>query len=230
MTRVPFALLVSSALAVSACSSSSTSPDGLPCAGTPTVSDGTQTYDTVRIGTQCWMQQNLNVGTMVPSSQTQVPANVEKYCYDDDADSCHVWGGLYQWAMAMNGSTTEGARGICPAGWHVPTLTEWQTLASYVGGATVAGQALKASGTSLWLDGNVGTDAYNFSLLPAGACFGSSFLALTADAVVWTSHPITTPPSDNNATARYTLYDQSLLVEDDNLRTFAFSVRCLQDG
>jgi uncharacterized protein (TIGR02145 family) len=230
MTRVPFALLVSSALAVSACSSSSTSPDGLPCAGTPTVSDGTQTYDTVRIGTQCWMQQNLNVGTMVPSSQTQVPANVEKYCYDDDADNCHVWGGLYQWAMAMNGSTTEGARGICPAGWHVPTLTEWQTLAFYVGGATVAGQALKASGTSLWLDGNVGTDAYNFSLLPAGARFGSSFLGLTADAVVWTSHPITTPPSDNNATARYTLYDQSLLVEDDNLRTFAFSVRCLQDG
>jgi hypothetical protein len=47
--------------------------------------------------------------------------------------------------------------------------------------------------------------------------------------VVWTSHAITTPPSENDASARYTLYDQSLLVEDDNLRTFGFSVRCLRN-
>ena len=76
MTRLPFALLVASALAVSACSSSSSSPDGLPCVGTPTVSDGTYIYDTLRIGTQCWMRQNLNSGTMVPSTQAQVRAIV----------------------------------------------------------------------------------------------------------------------------------------------------------
>ena len=58
----------------------------------------------------------------------------------------------------------------------------------------------------------------------------SGFSGLTATTVVWTSHPITTPPSENNASARYTSYDQSLLVEDDNLRAFGFSVRCLKDG
>lgn len=49
-------------------------------------------------------------------------------CYNKDANKCVTHGKLYQWSAAMAGSTTEGAQGICPTGWHIPTSAEFITL------------------------------------------------------------------------------------------------------
>ena len=102
---------------------------GQPCPGTPTVLYEGQTYHTVLIGNQCWLSENLNVGTMVEGTIEQSNnETIEKYCYDNDPSNCTLYGGLYQWKEAMQYSTTEGAQGICPVGWHVPTDGELKIL------------------------------------------------------------------------------------------------------
>jgi uncharacterized protein (TIGR02145 family) len=124
-----------------------------------------QTYFKVKIGAQTWMAQNLNyAGT---SSQIGL-------CYNDETENCNIYGRIYDWATAMNvledynnirlNASSGQHKGICPDGWHLPTLTEWDTLISFVGDN--AGKKLKAR-SSEWGD-NYGTDIYGFGALPGG--------------------------------------------------------------
>ncbi|MCX6792877.1 MAG: hypothetical protein NTY12_02530 [Candidatus Falkowbacteria bacterium] len=110
--------------------------------------DGNQ-YDTVEIGGQCWMKQNLNAGTMVTSVNTGSNHSnqtndslVEKYCYSNLSASCVTYGGLYEWqeAMALPASCVNTDcssqiqtphQGICPSGWHIPTDAEFNILEQY---------------------------------------------------------------------------------------------------
>ena len=90
-------------------------------------------YTTVLIGDQCWMAENMNVGTLTAGANNQGSscpsvAEIEKYCYSDNEANCATYGGLYQWDQAMCGSTTAGAQGLCPVGWHIPTHDELTTL------------------------------------------------------------------------------------------------------
>jgi len=89
-----------------------------------------KSYATVLIGSQCWMQQNLNVGTMVSygGNQGVSTTSIQKYCYGNGETNCTTYGGFYQWDQAMGGSVTAGTRGICPSGWHFPTHYEWTQL------------------------------------------------------------------------------------------------------
>lgn len=96
-----------------------------------------QNYNTVQIGTQCWFKENLNIGTMIDGLNEQgtdcfLPTEIEKYCYSNDEANCTSDGALYQWDQAMCGSTTAGAQGICPDGWHIPTHDEFTDLARQV--------------------------------------------------------------------------------------------------
>jgi uncharacterized protein (TIGR02145 family) len=135
-----------------------------PCRETPTVTYVGKTYGTVQIGNQCWLKENLDVGTMVNSLQNQTNNSIiEKYCYNNDPTNCNAYGGLYQWDEAMLYSTTEGARGICPTGWHIPTLAEFQTLETTVNND---GNALKAMGQGT--GAGAGTNTSGFSALLAG--------------------------------------------------------------
>ena len=136
-----------------------------------------QVYKTVEIGSQTWMAENLNYDYNYGTAHS--------YCY---ADSCSKYGRLYTWSATVDSAavfSTAGkgcgchasrspsggiVRGVCPVGWHVPSLSEFQTLISYVGGYRVAGANLKS--TSGWKSnskyvGN-GSDSYGFSALPAG--------------------------------------------------------------
>lgn len=115
-----------------------------------------QVYPTVQIGNQCWMAKNLNYGTYaesIPNSTTQhtdVSNNgvVEKYAFDNDVNNFNAYGGLYDWNEMMNYSNVEGSAGICPSGWHIPTIDEIYELVDMVGGWNTAGQALKIGGSS----------------------------------------------------------------------------------
>lgn len=84
-------------------------------------------YPTVKIGTQTWMQQNLRV-TVAPDG-----SSVTAYVYNNDEENAKTYGRLYTWNTAMNGSTEEGAQGLCPAGWHIPSDNEWKILEIYLG-------------------------------------------------------------------------------------------------
>ena len=76
---------------------------GNPCPGTPTVTDADgNVYNTVQIGGQCWMRENLRVGTQI-NGNTEMTNNsiIEKYCYDDDPENCEAFGGMYQWRLVQ---------------------------------------------------------------------------------------------------------------------------------
>ncbi len=126
-----------------------------PCPNAPTMTDADgNIYPTVQIGNQCWMGKNLNVGRFVTSvkgledhSDMKDNGIIEKYCFSNNPDSCKLYGGLYDWNEAMGYVTTEGARGICPEGWHIPTYEDWNILdENFV--FNVAGHALKIGGIS----------------------------------------------------------------------------------
>ncbi len=111
------------------------STDSFAC-GVSTVSDADgNVYNTVAIGSQCWMKQNIRVGKRIDVSTAQMDNKIiEKYCYSDKDTSCtdnhpnQPDGGLYQWNEAMQYSTKLGAQGICPTGWHIPTDTQFTTM------------------------------------------------------------------------------------------------------
>lgn len=95
------------------------------------------TYPALQIGEQVWMGSNL-LTTHGPDGSP-----LESYCYEDLEENCQVYGRLYTMAAALGGQQGEGAQGICPDGWHVPSMDEWKVLIDHLGGQASAGRALK---------------------------------------------------------------------------------------
>jgi len=139
---------------------------GKPC-GELTVKYAEKTYHTVQIGDQCWLKENLDAGTMIKSEKAEDNQAdnkiIEKYCYNNDPANCETYGGLYQWNEAMQYITDTvrnvGVQGICPAGWHIPTYSEFEALMEAVGRS---GDALKAVAQE------TGKKTSGFSALNAG--------------------------------------------------------------
>jgi uncharacterized protein (TIGR02145 family) len=106
-------------------------------------------YSSIRIGTQTWLAQNLNVGSYTDTSYNQLNNKIfEKYCYNNDYSKCDEGGGLYTWSEMMEYTPSDNysigtTQGVCPVGWHIPTYKEWETILDYYGGASVAGDSLK---------------------------------------------------------------------------------------
>ena len=199
--------------------------------GTMTDSRDSRIYKTVKIGTQTWMAENLNYADS--AAMTNLRGNSR--CYNNRADNCAKYGRLYTWTAAMNiaSSYLEGLttavisapqQGVCPAGWHIPMNVEWMTLENAVGGSDTAGIKLKS--TSGWnYDGN-GTDAYGFSILPAGfRDDGGNFYDVGNCAYFWTA-------TEDYTRIAYNLHlnfsDAGIYVKGSD-KAGAFSVRCVQD-
>jgi len=116
-------------------------------------------YGVVMIGTQIWMAENLNTGNKIPHNTNQRNNGIpEKYYANDDEELGKNYGGLYQWGESMKYQPSDAGiigttQGICPAGWHIPTINEFDSLRI----GHVAG--------NLWADRGNET---GFSALPAG--------------------------------------------------------------
>ncbi len=98
--------------------------------GTVTDIDG-NVYQTVIIGNQEWMAENLRVFRDANGN------SITRYCYNNNTTNCNLYGGLYIWHTVMNGqssssSNPSGVQGICPTGWYVPSDAEWTELVNYV--------------------------------------------------------------------------------------------------
>jgi hypothetical protein len=188
-----------------------------PCPGTPTVTYAGKIYNTVQIGSQCWLKENLNVGTRISGSTEQTNNSIiEKYCYNNDTANCTLYGGLYQWAEAVqykNGANntaltnpplTGNVQGICPTGWHLPTNAEYATLSSSVIG-----------------DGN----SFGFSALLSGYSYGGTFYQLGSNAYFWSS-------TEEDAADTYYMYmssDGSSIGQGYQSKVDGFSVHCVKD-
>ena len=119
-------------------------------------------YKTALIGNQCWLQDNLNVGTMIASSSSASSNNdiIEKYCLDDKSVNCDIYGGLYTWAEAVKSS--EGAsinynkRGICPPGFRVALNSDWMILENYLNASSSPCRTASASSDGWKCDEGIG--------------------------------------------------------------------------
>ena len=155
-----------------------------------------QVYRTVKIGNQTWMAENLNYADSVKTPSLKG----NQWCYGNNTDNCAKYGRLYTWSAAMDSAKsgcgydmyctlyeTLPIQGICPVGWHVPSISEWDTLFNAVGGSGVAGKMFMSKED--WNSNYSFEDKYGFSILPAGYSYrGESFDYLNSYAYFWEAH------------------------------------------
>jgi uncharacterized protein (TIGR02145 family) len=188
------------------------------------------TYNTVKIGNQWWMAENLKVthyrnGDLMPN----VAGNAEwqnlstgAYCtYDNTMMHAHSYGMLYNW-YAVNDS-----RNIAPEGWHVPNDSEWQTLIDFLGGSSVAGGTMKESGTAHWENPNKdATNGCGFTALPGGVRYSyGKFFNIGTSGSWWSC-------TEYNATYAWEwsiTYNSADVCRYNTDKRDGYSVRCLRD-
>jgi uncharacterized protein (TIGR02145 family) len=188
----------------------------------PTVNYEGKVYNTVVIGNQCWLKENLDVGVMIQGNQNQTNNGViEKYCYGNNANNCNQYGGLYQWSEAMQYADTAGARGICPEGWHIPTREEFETLTSFI---DCDGNALKAIGQGI--GGGAGTNTSGFSAMMGGRRYSvGTFGSSGSLSVFWTS----TAFSEFYGIYLHLYSTGKNVGLPDLARGYGYSIRCIKD-
>ena len=193
-----------------------------------TIQYGGESYGTVLLGTQCWMNKNLNIGRLIAFGLDQTNSGViEKYCYNNSEGYCTIYGGLYQWDEVMQFVTTEGARGICPDGWHIPSDAEWRLLTDYLGGESVAGGKLKETGLAHWCDPNTGaTNSSGFTARGAGYMDRyQGFGEIKCNGYFWSS-----TQNDTSFAWERSVYHQVVDISRFvAVKIDGFSVRCIQN-
>jgi len=198
-----------------------------------------QTYTTIQIGTQCWMAENLNIGTMINGNGDQIDNGIiEKYCYNNEIDSCNKYGGFYQWNEMMQYSTVPGIQGICPDGWHIPTDDEWKYLEGVVDSLYPVGDPIwnttewrgynigkNLKSTSGWANNGNGTDLFGFNALASGyRQWSGNFVYATAESHFYTS----TEYNLSNAVWRYLSWARDDINRHTNTKVWALSIRCIK--
>ena len=207
-----------------------------------------QVYKVVKIDvpdtnySQVWMAENLNYADSVKTPSLKG----RNWCYNNDEKNCKVSGRYYTWAAAIDSvalandskepldcgygkkcGLDRAVQGICPEGWHLPTLREWSLLCEAIGDYRTCGEPLKAltgwnyAGTP----NNNGTDLYGFAALPTGRRISAtSWEKVGSDVYYWSS----TEQDDDRG--RYfninNIYTQTYTYQ--NSKYYGQSVRCVK--
>ena len=214
------------------------SAPGQPCSSSPTVKDiDGNTYNTVQIGGQCWTKENLKVtkysdGSTIPldnsggtagngSGQTWSTLKTgARTVYGHDNNNLSTYGYLYNWYAASD------SRNICPSGWHLPSDEELTTLTTYLGGSTVAGGKLKATGTTYWSNNAGASNTSGFTALGSGfRSAGSEFSNIKTGTFFWSS----SSKSTVNAWQLFLTDNDNLTRRDSSRNENGFSIRCVKD-
>jgi uncharacterized protein (TIGR02145 family) len=187
--------------------------DDTECGDPLTDIDG-NTYSTVDIGSQCWMAENLN------TTRNADGGSVARWCCD-----CDTYGGMYQWSVAMNGSETDGAQGICPTGWHVPSDADWFDLENYIDPSLTdpdyIGWSSTTIGYQLYLGGS-----YGFDWTTGGFSYGGDSCSYDYDRILyWSSSDY----SSTDAVSRLFNTAESGSNRDFRGKIYGYYVRCLKD-
>ena len=190
-------------------------------------------YDTINIGTQTWMKENLKTtkykdGTAIPIVKDNTAwynLTTPGYCWYDNNETSYknTYGALYNWYAVNTGI-------LCPTGWHVPSETEWDTLVNYLGGRNIAGGKLKESGTAHWTSSNINvTNESGFTALPGGLRETNGQFNNNGTYGYWwssTVHP-SFPPSGGALTMWIQL--SNFLEMPGYNSKYGFSIRCIKD-
>ncbi len=165
-----------------------------------------QTYPFKQIGSQIWMTKNLNYDV------------TGSWCYDNNAGNCSFYGRLYDWNTAI---------AVAPPGWHIPSDEEWETLISFLGGESVAGSAMKETGTLYWQSPNLGaTNSSEFTALPSGMRNQvATFSSLGINGMMWSS-------TEKNLSESYGCYlgnEYTSAYRVSSNKLWGMSIRCVKD-
>lgn len=211
--------------------------------GTVTDIDG-NIYQTIGIGTQVWMAENLKVtkyrnGDVIPNVTDKTlwcNLSTGAYCnYDNDTNNVSTYGRLYNWYAVAD------SRNICPTGWHVPTDSQWGTLINFLGGTQIAGGKVKEAGLLHWESPNSGAfngadNSSGFSALPGGSragggkdvfgySFPGEFMGIGGIGIWWSS-------TEGGIYGTLSMYIQSSYGSatiGSGFKDNGISVRCVKD-
>lgn len=225
-----------------------------PCPETITDVDD-NIYNTVQIGEQCWMKENLKTTKYRNGSSIEYPGsdneawssniNGAYAWYDNDIAMKDAYGALYNWPATSN------SKGLCPAGWHIPSSDEWIQLVDYLvdqgypdqwDNPNGAGNALKSCrqvNSPLGGDCNTtehprwnahsthhGFDVFGFSALPGGNRSFGPYESIGEGGYWWSS----TEYYDLGIGFYLYFSYGSTEMHSDNYQEVGFSVRCIRSG
>jgi uncharacterized protein (TIGR02145 family) len=220
--------------------------NGLRCPGEPIIIDiDSNIYNTVQIGDQCWMVENLKTTTYRNGMPIQnVTANST---WQNLTEGAYAWfyndiswkdsyGALYNWYATVN------AGELCPAGWHTPTNDDWTVLTNFIGGTgsshgnelkscrqvnSLLGGGCNTSEHPRWDESDVaGTDNYGFSGLPGGGRNSYGYFTMMGEYGFWWSSTMNTP---EKAWARSLNSSNGLIFVFSFDKRIGYSVRCVRD-
>jgi len=190
-------------------------------------------YETVIIGDQEWMAENLK--TTRYSNGDAIPLKVDSinwinfsdaYCvYDNNYENINNYGNLY------NGFSVSDSRGVCPTGWHVPTDSEFTTLSNYLGGENIAGGKLKSicywvNPVSISDNSHNGNNQSGFNGFPGGGrVYNTSFYGFGNTGYWWTSSVNLL----NNIINRQLRGESESIYSGSADKRLGLSVRCIKD-
>ena len=204
-------------------------------------------YRFVKIGSTYWMAQNLNYAYTQPTDEL----DSSSFCLNGDPANCETYGRLYTWSAVIDSVNIKDAegnkrlcgygascdfpdetvKGICPDGWHVPKLADFQALVvtadgsiSAYSGTNTAGKKLRANS---WENG---ADLYGFSALPSGWAYvtgdGSIGYAEGGSSYLWSDEQVMDDPND-----AYNLFigTSNAAFYNNESKGFIESLRCIKD-
>jgi len=165
-------------------------------------------YKTIVIGSQTWMAENLAFKTINGC-----------WAYDNIQSNVAIYGYLYDWATAKK---------ACPAGWHLPTDTEWTTLTTYLGGDSIAGRKLKS--TLNWINPTTTTNSSGFTAIPGGyKNVNESYNMIGYWGYWWSATENYSDNSTDYAWFRFMYYNISEISSYYLHKDSGLSVRCIKD-
>lgn len=190
-------------------------------------------YGTVQIGDQLWMAEDLKTTHFSDGSPIPLVENYDEWTdltlpayswYNNDTVNAADFGILYNWYVVETDK-------LCPEGWHVPSDEEWIALEATLGGAEIAGGAMKEEGTTFWKTPN--TEASNesgFAARPGGyRSYNGTFNLMRTSGYWWTTSQKSWYGSSPRVLHRYLRYDDRALSRHIAEKSNGFSVRCVKN-
>ena len=207
-------------------------------------------YNTVLIGSQCWMKENLRTthyADGITITQGSNTSSSISYWYYPAGDASHksTYGLLYNWMAAMHGAVSSsanpsGVQGVCPTGWHLPSNAEWDQLTNYVGSQnqyqcnSSSSNIAKALASTIGWNNSTTTcavgnmpssnNATGFSAMPAGY-YNGSYWYLGAYAYFCSATEYNSSVGDG----RRLYFGESTISGGSSQKNQAISVRCVRD-
>lgn len=186
-------------------------------------------YETVEIGDQTWMAENLRVtryndGTpiaLVTDNSAWIALTTPAYTWYENGPT--DYGALYNFYTVSDTNT----HNVCPTGWHMPSSAEWITLSTSLGGSSLAGGKMKQSGLEYWASpNNFATNESGFLALPGGlrSAISGSFLDIGQSGYWWS-----TSSGTSGWIYYFTSYNSGLLDTYASGARDGFSIRCIKN-